>query len=102
MLYAESFEKYGCVPVGFEERNVEKDGNYHSIIYYKEALKYAPTVNDEIRTLRRIAKKQNKKDIKGYIDEIKAEIPIGARAVYISTIDSDNRTITTNALILKP
>ena len=68
MLYAESFEKYGCVPVGFEERNVEKDGNYHSIIYYKEALKYAPTVNDEIRTLRRIAKKQNKKDIKGYID----------------------------------
>ena len=54
--------------MGYMERDANEDDDLSSMVYYREALKYAPTLNDEVRTLRRIAKKQYKTDFDGYVD----------------------------------
>ena len=68
-LYAESYEKFkNGNGVGYLDKDAREDDDFRSIVYYREALKYAPTENDEVRTLRRIAKKQYNADVEGYVD----------------------------------
>ena len=68
-LYAESYEKFkSSKGMGYIEKDAGDDDDIRYIIYHRAALKYAPSVNDEVRTLRRIAKKQYNTDFEGYTD----------------------------------